>query len=188
MRSYNRHTRSVAKVASLLVASSAFCVAGAQAAETARAPLVLTAYSNGAGGKSLLDKQYDTALTEIRRYKPQLSMMASAKANNLCVALAAKRQLPEAKVACSDALKAAKYEKLSSSRFTPSNGLQDNSYVAIAYANRAVVYLMSQDVASAKADLERAHALAPKAAYVMQNLAAASAPRSTIAQLDVTTR
>jgi tetratricopeptide (TPR) repeat protein len=185
--SFNRHERSVAKAVSLLVASSALYAAGAQATETAHTPLVLTAYSNGVGGKALLEKHYDEALTEIRKYKPELSVAATAKANNLCVALAATRQLPEAKVACSAALKAARYDKMSSARFMPGGGHQ-NSYVAMAYANRAVVYILSQDMESAKADLERAQALAPKADFVAKNLAAATATRRTIAQLDVSIR
>jgi hypothetical protein len=161
-------------------------VAVAQATETAHTPLVLTAFSNGVGGEALMTKRYDDALAEIRRNKPQSSMASSAKANNLCVALTAARQLTEAKVACTNALTAAKYEKLSSQRFT--GGLWDNTGIAIAYSNRAVMYALSQDMASAKADLERAHFFAPKADYVARNLMAAAMGRSTIAQLDVSTR
>jgi hypothetical protein len=176
---------------SLLVASTAVALslvnAGAQATETAHTPLVLTAYSNGVGGASLMGKQYEQALTEIRRFKPQSSLASSAKANNLCVALTASRQLIEAKTACTAALTAAKYERLSSARFT-SGGWIDNVPVAIAYSNRAVVYALSKDMASARADLERAHTLAPKAEYVSRNIAAAAMSRSTIAQLDVSSR
>jgi hypothetical protein len=186
--SINRHKRSVATAVSLLVASSAALhVASAKAAETTHTPLVLTAYSNGVGGKALIDKHYDEALTAIRAYKPQLSVMASAKANNLCVALTATRQLTEAKVACSNALKAAKYERLSSERFA-AGVTEANSYIAIAYANRAVAYILSQEMASAKADLERAQGLAPGAEFVARNVAAVANSRSTIAQLDVSTR
>ncbi len=188
MLSFNRHKRSVATAVSLLVATSAALhVAGAQAAEATHTPLVLTAYSNGVGGEDLIGKHYDEALTAIRAYKPQVSVMASAKANNLCVALTATRQLTEAKVACTDALKAAKYEKMSSARLA-AGGTLDNSYIAIAYANRAVAYILSQDMASAKADLERAKALAPGADFVARNVAAVASARSTIAQLDVSTR
>jgi hypothetical protein len=187
VQSYNRHKRSIASAVSLLVASSALCVASVQAAETAHTPYVLTAYSNGVAGPSLLDKHYEEALVEIRKYKPQLSVEATAKANNLCVALAATRQLADARVACSAALKAAKYDKMSATRFS-AGSMQENAYVALAYANRAVVYMMSQDMVSAKADLERAQALAPNAQFVARNLAAAAVPRSSIAQLDVSSR
>ena len=186
MFSFHRHTRSAARAAALLVASTAFCIAGAQATETAHMPLVLTAYSNGIGGAKLIDKKYDAALVEIRRNKPQSSLASNAKMNNLCVALTATRQLVEAKAACTAALSSAKAEKLSAARFT--GGLSDNSELAVAYSNRAVVYALSQDMASAKADLERAQVLAPKAEFVARNLAAAAFNRSTIAQLDVATR
>jgi len=168
---------------SLLVASTTLGVSGAQATETAYQPLVLTAFSNGVGGAKLLDKKYGEALVEIRRYKPQSSLTSSAKANNLCVALAATRQLVEAKAACDAALISAKAENVSAARFT--GRLGDNSELAVAYSNRAVVYALTQDMASAKADLERAQMLAPKAEFVSRNLAAAAFSRSTIAQLDV---
>lgn len=185
MLSLNRHTRRFARAASLLVASTALGAAGAQATETAYQPLVLTAYSNAVGGANLLDRKYEDALAEIRRYKPQDSMAAAAKANNLCVALTATRQLVEARAACTAALSAAKQEKLSA-RFT--GGLSDNTEIAIAYSNRAVAHALSRDMASAKADLERAQLLAPKAEYVSRNLAAAPFARNAIAQLDLAVR
>lgn len=186
MFSYNRHTRSVAKSVSLLVASTLLASAGAQAAETVHTPMVLTAYSNGAGGTSLLKGDYTDALTQIQHYKPQMMIAASAKATNLCVAYTATKQLPEAKTACDSALKQAKYDRLSASRFTP-GASHENAYVAIAYANRAVVHMLASDEASAKADLEKAKMLAPNADYVARNaLAVASKARSTIAQIQVT--
>jgi tetratricopeptide (TPR) repeat protein len=186
MLSYNRNKRSAAKSLSLLIAGSLLTTAAAQAAEAARNPLVLTAYYNGVGGTDLLNGKYDTALADIQKYKPQMSLMASAKATNLCVALAATKQLTEAKTACDAALKMARDDKLSSSRFTPGTS-HDNAYIAVAYANRAVVHMLSHDEASAKADLEKAQGLAPSADFVARNVAAvSSSSSSTIAQLDVT--
>jgi len=63
--------------------------------------------------------------------------------------------------------------------------VRENSYVAIAYTNRAIVHMLSKDSASAKADLERAKSLAPTADFVSRNLAAVQSSRSTIAQLEV---
>src|SRR5262245_22485182 len=81
--------------------------------------LVLTAYSNGAGGPSLLNGDYAQALVEIQKYKPQMMLTASAKATNLCVAYTAARQLPEAKKACDAAVRQAKYDKLTASHLVP---------------------------------------------------------------------
>ncbi|MEP7242179.1 MAG: hypothetical protein ABI885_00685 [Gammaproteobacteria bacterium] len=185
MFSQYRHKVSVAKAVPLLVASSLLAATGAPAAETARTPLVLTAYSNGVGGADLVQGKYDAALAEIIRFKPQMLMASSAKDTNLCVAYAATKQLTEAKTACSAALKSAKYDKLSSSRFS-SGGSRENAYIAIAYTNRAVVHMLSRDQASATADLAHASALAPGADFVAKNLAAVSSARgSTIAQLEV---
>jgi hypothetical protein len=58
--------------------------------------------------------------------------------------------------------------------------------VAIAYANRAVVHMLSRDSASAKADLEKAKLLAPNADFVAKNAEAVAAKSSTtIAQVQV---
>lgn len=180
MFSRNRHT------VSLLVAATLAVATAAHAAETtAHTPMVLTAYSNGAGGASLLKGNYTDALSEIQHYKPQAMVSASAKATNLCVAYAATKQLSEAKTACDAALKQAKYDRLTASRYT-SGASQENAYVAIAYANRAVVHMLSKDEASAKADLDHAKVLAPNAEFVSKNaIAVASKSRSTIAQLEV---
>jgi hypothetical protein len=169
----------------LVAVTLAVASVGAQAAETAHTPMVLTAYSNGAGGALLLKGDYTDALSEIQHYKPQAMVSASAKATNLCVAYAATKQLTVAKSACDAALKQAKYDRLTASRYT-SGATQENAYVAIAYANRAVVHMLSKDEASAKADLERAKVLAPNAEFVSKNvLAVASKSRSQIAQLEV---
>lgn len=169
----------------MLVASTLLASAGAQAAETAHTPMVLTAYMNGAGGPSLLKGDYSTALGEIQKYKPQMMMASSAKATNLCVAYAATKKLTEAKGACDAALKQAKYDRLSASRFAPGIS-HENAYVAIAYTNRAVVHMLGRDEASAKADLEKAKLLAPNADFVARNsVALASKSHSTIAQIAV---
>jgi len=185
MFSQKRNKRGVPKSASLIVTSSLLAAAAAQAAETTHTPLVLTAYYNGVGGNELISGKYDLALTEIQTYKPQMALAASAKATNLCVAYAATRQLPAAMTACDAALKSAKEDRLSASRLTPGSS-HENAYVAIAYANRAVVHMLSRDAASAKADLAKAQSLAPKADFVARNVAAVDNSRSTIAQLQVT--
>jgi tetratricopeptide (TPR) repeat protein len=184
--SCNRHTRSVARSVSLLVASTLLIASGAQATETVRPKLVLTAYTNGAGGDDLVKGNYSQALNEIQHYRPQMMIAASAKTTNLCVAYTALKQLDQAKVACDVALRQAKYDKVSASRFSL-NTMYENAYVAIAYTNRAVVHMLSRDEASAKADLEKAKALAPHADFVARNEAVVAAwdARSTIAQVEV---
>lgn len=185
MFSQSRHNRSVARTVSLLIAATVLAATAAQASETAHVPMVLTAYSNGAGGETLLKGDYTQAITEIKKYRPQEMVLTSAKATNLCVAYTASKQLTEAKAACDEALKQAKYDRLSASRFAL-NTSHENGYVAIAYANRAVVHMLAKDTASAKADLEKAKTLAPKADFVAKNAEAVAAKSpTTIAQVQI---
>jgi len=181
---HKRYMGKFAKSATLIAASSVLFVAAAQAADVPGSPMVLTAYYNGAGGTSLTTGKYDAALKEIRNDRSSSSIAYSAKTNNLCVAYAVTRQLTEAKSACDAAVKAAKYDRISAQRYSPGSA-RENSYVALAYANRAVVHMMSKDSASAKKDLARARSLAPTADFVSRNLAAIQSTRSTIAQLEV---
>jgi hypothetical protein len=180
--SQKRHTGKLAKSATMIAASSILFVAAAQAANAG--PMVLTAYSNGAGGMSLTSGKYDAALAEIKKDRASSSMLFSAKTNNLCVAYAVTKQLTEAKSACDAAVKAAKYDKLSAQRYSPGSS-RENAYVALAYTNRAVVHMMAKDEASAKSDLARAKSLAPTADFVARNIAAVQSSRSTIAQIEV---
>ena len=75
-------------------------------------------------------------------------------------------------------------DRLSAQRYTPGSA-RENSYVAIAYTNRAVASMMAKDSVSAKSDLDRAKSLAPSAEYVSRNIAAVQTKGSTIAKLDV---
>jgi tetratricopeptide (TPR) repeat protein len=183
--SLNRHKRSVALAAPLLVASTLLAAGSAQAAGTAQPKLVLVAYKNGVGGESLVAGRYDEALEALLKSRPQTQMAASAKAMNLCVAYAVTHQLTQARTACEVALRMAKSDKISSSRYSPGGALE-NSYIAMAYSNRAVVRMLSKDAENAQVDLKRAQSLAPSAGFVTQNVAATSAPHSKIAQVEIT--
>lgn len=182
MFSLNRHKGMLAKSATLLAVSSILSVAAVQAA-TVTSPMVLTAYVNGAGGEAILAGKYDQALTEIKNARTPTSVSYTAAMNNLCVVYAAKKQVKEAATTCSSALKLAKYDRITSQRYAPGSA-RENTYVAIAYANRAVAHLMANDQVSAKEDLSRAKSLAPSADFVSKNVLAAQNPRSTIAQVE----
>ena len=182
MFSHKRHSGKLAS-ATAIAASSILSVAAVHA-ETTSTPMVLTAYINGAGGESVLAGKYDAALKEIDSSRSMSSLAYSAKLTNLCVTYAARKQLTEAKVACDSAVTSAKQDRISSLRYLSGSALE-NSYVAIAYTNRAVVHMMSKDSESAKSDLARAKSLAPFAEFVSKNLAAVQNTSSKIAQLDV---
>ena len=183
MFSHKRHLGKLAS-ASAIAASSILSFAVAQAAETTSTPMVLTAYVNGVGGESVLSGKYDLALKEITKDRSMSSTSYSAKINNQCVAYAAKKQVTEALSACDAAVKSAKYDRIASQRYSPGSA-RENSYVAIAYTNRAVVHMMAKDSESAKSDLARAQSLAPSAEFVSKNLVAVQNTSSKIAQLNV---
>jgi hypothetical protein len=182
--SQNRHKGMLAKSATLIAVSSILCVAAAQAANVASSPMVLTAYENGAGGESIMSGKLDQALVEIKKARTITSLEYTAMMNNLCVVYAAKKQVAEATSTCTAALKLAKFERISSQRYSPGS-MRENSYMAIAYANRAVANLMANNAEGAKEDLARAKSLAPSADFVSKNMLAAQNSRSTIAQLEV---
>jgi len=178
--SQKRHTGKLAAIA----ATSIFSAVAAHASDVTAPKLVLTAYINGAGGESVMAGQYDTALSEIKRDRSASSDLYTAKITNECVTYAAMKQLPQAKSACDEALRAAKFDRISALRYSPGSA-QQNAYVAIAYTNRAVVSMMSKDVESAKSDLAHAKSLAPDAEFVSKNLLAMETSSSKIAQLNV---
>jgi Flp pilus assembly protein TadD len=182
--SQKRHKGMFAKSATFVAVASILSVAAAQAADVTSPKMVLTAYSNGSGGESLMNGKYADAFREIEKDRTSSASAYTAKLNNLCVAYAATRQLTEAKSTCTAALKSAKYDRISSQRYSPGS-LRENAYVAIAYTNRAVVHLLTKNTAGANEDLARAKALAPSADFVAKNLVAAQSSRSTIAQLEV---
>jgi hypothetical protein len=54
----------------------------------------------------------------------------------------------------------------------------DDDYLALAYANRAVMYWLSQDDARAHEDLAHAQELSPRADFVAWNVAALRGDRA----------
>src|SRR5262245_25558487 len=175
-----RHTGKLAAIA----ATSIFSAVAAHAADVTAPKLILTAYVNGTGGESVMAGKYDDALTEIKRDRAASSDRYTAKITNECVTYAVMRQLPQAKSAGDEALRAAKYDRMGALRFSAGSALQ-NSYLAIAYTNRAVVQMMAKDVEGAKSDLARAKSLAPEADFVSKNLLAMETSSSKIAQVNI---
>jgi hypothetical protein len=175
----NRHTGKLA-----IAAASILSAAAAHAADVTAPKLVLTAYINGVGGEEVMDGKFDAALTEIKRNRAVSSDAYTAKITNQCVAYTATKQLPQAMSACDEALRAAKHDRLGALRFSSGSSIQ-NGYLAIAYANRAVVQMMSKNPEAAKSDMAHAKSLAPDAEFVSKNLLAMETSSSKIAQVNV---
>ena len=185
MFSHKYQTGKLAKSTTAIAAASILCAAAAHASDVAAPKMVLTAYINGAGGESVMTGKYDVALAEIKMDRSGGSDAYTAKITNQCVAYAAMKQLTQAMSACDEALRSAKFERISSQRYATGSRIQ-NSYVAIAYTNRAVVHILAKDPEGAKSDMARAKSLAPDAEFVSKTLLAMETSASKIAQLSVT--
>lgn len=181
MFTQKRHT---GKLATAIAAASILSAAAAHAADVAAPKLVLTAYINGVGGESVMAGNYDAALTEIKRNRSVSSEAYSAKVTNECVTYAAMKQLSQAMSSCEAALRAAKADRMGALRFSSGANIQ-NGYLAIAYANRAVVQMLSKHPDAAKSDMARAKSLAPDAEFVSKNLLAMESSTSKIAQVGI---
>jgi hypothetical protein len=172
-----------ATAATVLLATLSF-TGVAQGADEKK-PFVLTAYINGAGGASLLAGKYDLALTEVQRSKNN-TLMASTYQTNLCVAHTAMRHWNEARLACDAAIKdAVRNKPRGFANGSLSEAALHETYIAIAYSNRAVVNWLSKETVAAAEDLAKAHRLAPRADFVARNLTAFKAPRGDVAQVAI---
>ena len=179
MFSHKRHTGTLALSA---LAATSILSAAAYASDVPAPKMVLTAYVNGAGGESVMAGKYAEALAEIKKDRSSSSDAYTAKVTNQCVTYAVTKQIDQALGACDEALRTAKYERIAAQRFASGSSIQ-NSYVAIAYTNRAVVHMMAKDPEAAKVDMARAQSLAPSAEFVSKNLLAMQSSASKIAQL-----
>jgi len=180
------HSGKLAK--SAIAFTTAFTMASilaatAHASDVTVPKMVLTAYVNGAGGESVLAGKYDEALAEIRRTRSVSSETYTAKINNQCVTYAALKQIVQALSACDEALRAAKYDRMTAQSLGAAR--TQNSYIAIAYTNRAIVHMLAKNAEAAKSDMAHARSLAPSAEFVSQNLLAMQTSASQIAQANV---
>ena len=182
MFSQKRHTGKLAKSATAF-ATASILAAAAHASDVAAPKMVLTAYVNGAGGESVMAGKYDEALSEIRKTRSVSSELYTAKINNQCVTHAALKQIQQALSACDEAVRAAKFDCMTAQSLGAAN--MQNSYVAIAYANRAVVHMLAKDAEAAKIDMAHAKSLAPSAEFVSKNLLAMQTSESKIAQVSL---
>jgi len=165
----------LAVAASLILGASA-----AQAAEPIARP-VLTGYSDTVGSEKLVSGEYKSMIAEVSRYKDAPMVSPTAYSTNLCVGYVASRQMAEARKACDAAVRAAKRERTQAASWQTTSRQAMNEQVAIAYANRAVMYYIANEPEKAATDLNKAEALTPSAGYVTRNLAALSS-KETVAQ------
>ena len=148
------------------IASMSFA-AGAPA-DGAHQKMTLTAYTDAAEGQSVLAGRYGDVIEALGSRGLRFKQDGLAASTNLCVAYVMTHRWSEAHPACDEAIRVAKLE------MPESPGFADDAHgerVAMAYSNRAVLEWLEARSANAADDLARAHALAPGADFVAQNLA-----------------
>jgi hypothetical protein len=172
MPSYSRNSRKPLQTLTLAVAAALLTGSVAHAAE-ASTKFVLTAYTNGAGGDSLVSGDYDAALEAVQRFSSTQSTDASALQTNKCVAYTMKGKLDAARSQCNAAILGAK-EDLASASLAERE--QAEEYLAVAYSNRAVLNWVANDAVSAARDLASAVTLSPQSEFVARNISALRSP------------
>jgi hypothetical protein len=115
------------------------------ASDAGARPLRLTAFTDAAGGAKVIAGQYDAAITEIRHGKRR-SAIDSLPLTNLCVAQIGARDWSEARATCDAAIEAARLDRMRAPVWPYERLQRYKDYVAVAYANRAVLELLSNEV------------------------------------------
>lgn len=146
-------------------------VSGAALADGAQR-FVFSAYSDAAGGADIVAGRYGAALEELQSHPGSMDLDSSVTNTNRCVAYSMTLQWKEAHAACDAAVRAASKERAGVPAWLDWARDSDDEYLALAYANRAVMHWMSQDEAAAQKDLEKARELSPQSDFVAQNVAA----------------
>lgn len=146
-------------------------VSGAAVADGAHR-FVFTAYSDAAGGADVVAGRYRAALEELTSYPATTEPNSSETYTNRCVAYTMTLQWQKARAACDAAVRAARLERSMTPAWWTFAPPRDDEFLALAYANRAVMHWLSHDDAAAQKDLAHAQELSPRAEFVAQNVAA----------------
>ena len=185
MTSYSRNSRKPLQALRVALAVALLTGSAVRAADQP-SKFVLTAYTNGTGGHSIVAGKYDEALDELKHPSIFSLHESSTVANNKCVAYAMVGEFETAIAACNDAIVGARHDLRYMGVSEIFERQKYSEYLAVAYANRAVVDWLSKDSVSAASDLASAAELAPKADYVVQNITALHSPHeSPFAKLSV---
>lgn len=155
-----------------LCAGLALAVASGAALAQGSHPFVFTAYADAAGGAEVIAGRYRAALDELGSDPGSMELDPSAANTNRCVAYSMTLQWQSAHAACDAAVSAARRQRNLPAAWWGQAHAFDDDYLALAYANRAVLEWMSGEEAAARKDLAAARQVAPQSDFVAQNLAA----------------
>ncbi|TLY62951.1 MAG: hypothetical protein E6K52_04750 [Gammaproteobacteria bacterium] len=181
MGSYSRNSREPSRALRLGLAAVLLSGPVAYAAEQPHA-FVLTAFSNGVAGGTILAGDYQSAIKQLAGHVSEPLLEASTANTNRCVAYSMTKQWEAARLACDAAVREARDERANLPGWMEWARKRHDDYVAVAYANRAVMHWFAKDASAAQLDLAKAEALSPKADFVARNLEALRA-RNALAQV-----
>jgi Flp pilus assembly protein TadD len=136
----------------------------AQAEENASA-YVMTVVHDRAAGEQVLSGAYGQAIEHLTASNAKRSSKFAAS-NNLCVAYTKSNRLPEAKQACSAALRSSKTTYTS---WYSANSKRD--FYAVALSNRGVIRAVSGDIEKARQDFKTAMKFSTSVTAPAENLA-----------------
>lgn len=177
MSSFSRNTRRANSLrrSRALGAGLALALASTAALADGAHRFVFTAFSDATGGDEVVAGHYSAALEELTSAAGAGQLDRAAVDTNRCVAFSMSLRWQEARAACDDAVRAATEERRKPPVWWSWMHTSADDYLAVAYANRAVVQWLSNDDAAAHEDLAKAQALAPGADFIALNLVALKA-------------
>jgi hypothetical protein len=181
MSSQSRNSGNATRAVKLAFAATLLAGSAAYAADQPHT-FELTAFSNGAGGASIVSGDYNTAIVELGAGARNLD--GQTLSTNRCVAYAVTHQLQAAHAACDSAVREAQAQIAGLPISMSWARSEYRNYLALAYSNRAVVDWMSNDTSAAQVDLKKAAAVAPKAEFVARNQTALQS-HAAVAQVAV---
>jgi len=133
---------------------------------------VFTAYSDAAGGAEVMAGRYRAALEELQSQPTAMSFDPAEIDTNRCVAYSMTLQWQAARAACDAAVRAAEAQRAAVPAWLSWESPSPDEYLAVAYANRAVMFWLWRNQTAAARDLAAAQRLSPRSEFVAKNLTA----------------
>jgi len=130
---------------------------------------VLSGYTDGVAGASLMAGDYRAVIDQLGAHGLSYASDELSASTNLCVAYIMTRQWTAAHAVCDEAIRIARLEPHDSLLFA---WKMHDFNVALAYSNRAVLDWLEARRERTASDLAHAQALSPDAQFVTQNTVA----------------
>ena len=174
MSSFSRNTRRAdsARRSRTLGTGLALTLMSTAALANGAHRFVFTAFSDATGGEEVVAGSYGAALEQLQSAADSGQLDRSAIDTNRCVAYSMTLRWQEARAACDAAVREATAQQRKLPAWWSRMDTSADDYLAVAYANRAVMHWLSSEDAAAREDLARAQELAPGADFVALNLVA----------------